>query len=455
MSRTLVRVLGVLLALSLAAAACADDGDEGGGDDGGDGGDAAGRGDRLRGHRPLGRRAVRRVARSARRRPHHDLRVAGDLAGRPGHGAGGGGRAPSTSAAAPTARASRCTTATTRTTLDKAVACVDEMDRGRRHGHDQRPGPGQAQAEVVGGVRRPRASHGWPATCTNNDWGDQNAYPLDASGTGIDVPDAPGAHRRGRHGDRDRSGSSGGAAAMQGLLEPVPSRTTARPSSTTREVPAGTTDFTQFIQGAEAAGATGVMLALGEQEAVQVVEAGRAARHRARHRRDASGTFSHAAMADMGDFAEQMALIAPFPPATADLPVYDALRSDLAASGEDALQPENLKASPMRSWIGLYALLYMIRDADAHRALGREAIKATGRGGQGRAHAGHVRRRGLDARHGPPGPVPAGRDEPLGHLRVGSRRRGRLRRQLRQGRRHVASDDVLCGSIFGAPAETC
>jgi hypothetical protein len=53
-----------------------------------------------------------------------------------------------------------------------------------------------------------------------------------------------------------------------------------------------------------------------------------------------------------------------FPPATIDIPVYEALRQDLAASGEEALQPANLKASPMRSWIGLYALLYMIRDAE-------------------------------------------------------------------------------------------
>ena len=58
-----------------------------------------------------------------------------------------------------------------------------------------------------------------------------------------------------------------------------------------------------------------------------------------------------------------MALLWAFPPATADLPVYKALRADLAASGEEALQPENLKSSPMQSWIGLYALLKMIRDA--------------------------------------------------------------------------------------------
>ena len=76
------------------------------------------------------------------------------------------------------------------------------------------------------------------------------------------------------------------------------------------------------------------------------------------------GTFSHTSVAELGDFAEQMVFLWSFPPATADLPVYEALRADLAASGEEALQPENLKASPMRSWIGLYALLKMIRDAE-------------------------------------------------------------------------------------------
>jgi len=36
---------------------------------------------------------------------------------------------------------------------------------------------------------------------------------------------------------------------------------------------------------------------------------------------------------------------------------------DLASTGEEALQPGNLEGSAMRSWIGLYALLRMIRDA--------------------------------------------------------------------------------------------
>jgi hypothetical protein len=66
---------------------------------------------------------------------------------------------------------------------------------------------------------------------------------------------------------------------------------------------------------------------------------------------------------ELGDFAEQMIFVWSFPPATAGPPVYEALRADLAASGEASLQIEQLKASPMGSWIGLYALLYMIRDA--------------------------------------------------------------------------------------------
>jgi hypothetical protein len=75
------------------------------------------------------------------------------------------------------------------------------------------------------------------------------------------------------------------------------------------------------------------------------------------------GSFSQASIKELGDFADQMVFLWSYPPATIDIPVYKALRSDLAASGDEPLTPEHLKASPMRSWIGLYALLRMIRDA--------------------------------------------------------------------------------------------
>src|SRR3546814_11068240 len=82
----------------------------------------------------------------------------------------------------------------------------------------------------------------------------------------------------------------------------------------------------------------------------------------------------------MGDFAEQMVFLWSFPPATADVPVYEALRADLNASGEADIHTENLKATPMQSWIGLYALLQIIRSADLtefrseERRVGKECV---------------------------------------------------------------------------------
>src|SRR5262249_9359923 len=126
--------------------------------------------------------------------------------------------------------------------------------------------------------------------------------------------------------------------------------------------PVGTTDYGQFILAAQNGGAKGIMIALGEQEGLQLVQAGQQLNTQLKIG-SSLGTFSHASVADLRKFADQMAFLWSFPPATVDLPVYEALRSDLAASGEAGLQPNKVKTSPMRSWIGLYALLRMIRDA--------------------------------------------------------------------------------------------
>jgi hypothetical protein len=75
------------------------------------------------------------------------------------------------------------------------------------------------------------------------------------------------------------------------------------------------------------------------------------------------GPVPHDELVQLGDFAKQFVFVSSFPPATVDLPVYRALRADLAASGNETLQPSTMTLSPMRSWIGLYALLQMVRDA--------------------------------------------------------------------------------------------
>ena len=138
MSKTFARVLAGMVALTLVAAACGSDNE-----------DLqqtrpAGRPptpaeDRLQGHRPVGRRAVRHGEAAVEDRADDRLRVAGALAEGPGDRAGGVGEGVQRSAAAPTARASRSPPATT--AASRPGRGVRAQDRRRRRGRDrQRPG---------------------------------------------------------------------------------------------------------------------------------------------------------------------------------------------------------------------------------------------------------------------------------------------------------------------------
>ena len=241
---------------------------------------------------------------------------------------------------------------------DQALACVREVDdAGVVATVNDQGTAGQADVSTA------MAEAGIPrvaSNVTNEDWGDQNAYPLDASGTGVTFLLPQALIDQDIHEIGMIRVDFAAASALLGLMEDLYEGDATFPYDT--PVPAGTTDFTQFILGAQDAGVGGVTLALGENEAVQVVRAGQ------QLGTDlligsSLGSFPHSTVSDLGDFAQQMVFLWSFPPATFDLPVYTALRQDLAASGEDSLQPANLKASPMRSWIGLYALLWMIRDS--------------------------------------------------------------------------------------------
>jgi branched-chain amino acid transport system substrate-binding protein len=250
------------------------------------------------------------------------------------------------------------------------VGCVREIDEaGVMATINDQGTAGQAEVSMAmqqAGI--PRVA----SNVTSDDWDDQNAYPLDASGTGgvflhpqalidagvtdigiirVDLPEA---------------------SALIGLLEDVYAGDAEFVIDA--PVPAGTTDYSQFILAAQDAGAGGVQLSIGEQEAVQVIQAGEQLGTDLKFT-IGLGTVSHAAVSDFAGIADQMLFTNGFAPATADLPVYDALRADLAASGEELLQPANLRSSPMRSWIGLYALLYMIRDAEMTEFT-REGISA-------------------------------------------------------------------------------
>jgi ABC-type branched-subunit amino acid transport system substrate-binding protein len=242
--------------------------------------------------------------------------------------------------------------------VDQAVACVRTMeDAGVVATVNDQGTAGQAEVSAA------MAQAGIPRVASNvvsQDWGDPNAYPLDASGTGVTFLQPQGLIEE----DITEIGlvrvSLPAASALAGFLGQVYDGKATFPVDL--PVPDGTTDFSQFILGPQDAGADGISVSLGEQEAVQVIRAGEQLNTDLRIGASL-GSFPHSIVADFGEIADQMVFLSAFAPATADIPVYAALRDDLAASGEEALQTENLKTSPMRSWIGLYALLKMMRDA--------------------------------------------------------------------------------------------
>jgi ABC-type branched-subunit amino acid transport system substrate-binding protein len=256
-------------------------------------------------------------------------------------------------------------------TVDQAVACVREIDEaGVVATVNDQGTAGQAEVSTA------MAEAGIPRVASNvvsQDWGDQNAYPLDASGTGVTFLQPQALIEQGITEIGLVRVDLAAASALVGLLEDLYADDGATfPLDV--PVPAGTTDYNQFILAAQDAGVGGISISLGEQEAVQVVRAGQQLDTDLKIGASL-GTFPHSSVTDMGDFAEQMVFLWSFPPATADVPVYDVLRADLAATGEESLQVENLKASPMRSWIGLYALIKMIRDANMQEFT-REGITA-------------------------------------------------------------------------------
>jgi len=213
-------------------------------------------------------------------------------------------------------------------------------------------------------VAAAHAAAGIPRVATNvspSDWADPNAFPIDASSTGSTLLMPQALVQEGVTEIGIVRADLAQTSALIGILEGMYEDDGATfPMDVA--VPPSTTDYSQFILKANEAKVGGILLAVGEQEAVQVVNAaqqlsstfGIAA---------TLGSFPADAVEGFGEFSEHMLFLSAFPPATFDLPVYEALRADLAASGKDALQPGQLKVTSMRSWIGLYALLRMIRDA--------------------------------------------------------------------------------------------
>ncbi len=127
-------------------------------------------------------------------------------------------------------------------------------------------------------------------------------------------------------------------------------------------VPAGTTDYSQFVVAAEDAGATAMILPLGGQEGIQILRAAQQLESELVFS-SSLGSYPASDIESLGDYSSHIVLNAAIPPATFDDPAVDLMTSELGASGIEALQRPNLKSSPMRSWIGLFGLTSILRDA--------------------------------------------------------------------------------------------
>ncbi len=165
--------------------------------------------------------------------------------------------------------------------------------------------------------------------------------------------------------------------ALSGVLEPMLDAYGAE-LTTMIPVPQGTTDYQQFILAAQDSGATGVMLPLGEAEAVQVI---RAAQQLGSDLEFAVslGTFGQADAEDLGDFADQVLFNSELPPLTASLerwPILGDVVADLSASGKPELQLDQIKSSSFRSWLAVYALVQVVEQFGDPDDVSREAITA-------------------------------------------------------------------------------
>ena len=226
---------------------------------------------------------------------------------------------------------SRSRRATTVRTSTRRSACVRKIDQAGVVAtvNDTTTAGSADVSEAMADAKIPRVA----PNLSNEDWADPNAYPLDASSTGSVLVLPQALLQEGIKKIGVIRVDLAAASALVGIMKQIYEDDGATfPYDV--PVPAGTTDYTQFLLGADRAGTDGVVLAIGEQEA-RADRAGRpagqheaSARCRARH-------VLHKYVSELGDFADKMVFTWSFPPATADLPVYQALRADLAASGDD------------------------------------------------------------------------------------------------------------------------
>lgn len=154
------------------------------------------------------------------------------------------------------------------------------------------------------------------------------------------------------------------ARALPNLLEPAITSQGGR-LATTVFVPAGATDYSQFIAQAQSAGADGALMMLAVAEATQIIKAATQLNWDVILGGQTS-TFDAAQLAELGELAEQGVYGDANPAPTdsvEDWPALEMFLADMKAL-DAGNTPETLNSSQVGAWLSVVALVEMMKDAD-------------------------------------------------------------------------------------------
>jgi ABC-type branched-subunit amino acid transport system substrate-binding protein len=255
---------------------------------------------------------------------------------------------------------------------NKEVDCARKMvaDKVVATLSDQTPFNNQGVKEVMeaGGIPRIGIA---PQTADLNS---NVVYAFDAGGAGTTFMQVVGCTRNGNtklaaiH--VDTASITPLFAAMAGMLK-------AYNATMDIKVPIskGTTDFQQFTLTAKNGGATCAIIPLGQNEAVQVLQAAQQLGTDLKFSGSAN-SFSATDMKGFGAFAKNVYVNTAFPPANASQqtwPILADVINDLKGGG---FTVDTIKTAPIRSWMSVYALQTIVEKYGKPDDISKEAITA-------------------------------------------------------------------------------
>jgi ABC-type branched-subunit amino acid transport system substrate-binding protein len=133
-------------------------------------------------------------------------------------------------------------------------------------------------------------------------------------------------------------------------------------------IPPTAVEFTQFVLTAQNSGAQGIVLGLPGNTAGQIIDAMDSLNSQLKVA-VSWGTFSQSAVESLPEeIANNTAYSDAVPPVATNLtrwPIYNVVLDDFKESGKPALTSENVTAQSINGWLGVYALIKVMRDSGA------------------------------------------------------------------------------------------